>query len=112
MEVLTAAEELPIGVLHPLRDDGFIAKVMELLEQEQPDHQPHRLGRAAFRAVTVRESFLEGRPRHGLGQSVERLPRIELLPRSVGIRNELWAADGAFDRIVISTSFPPTFFDS
>ena len=79
LEVLAPAEELPVRILHPLRDDGFIPEVMQLLEQEQTDHQPYRLRRSTFCAVTVRKGFLESCPRQSLGELIKRLPRIELL---------------------------------
>ena len=39
LHVLTAAEELPIGILHPTCDNGFIAFVKRVLEVHQADHQ-------------------------------------------------------------------------
>ena len=36
------AEELPIRVLDPARDDGFIALIERMLEIQQADHQTRR----------------------------------------------------------------------
>jgi hypothetical protein len=79
LKLAHAAEVLPVGVLHPGRHHGLVALVEHLLEQEQADHQSHRFGRTAFRAVIFAKCLLELRPRQPVGQLFERLARVELL---------------------------------
>ena len=79
LEVLAPAKELPVRVLHPLRDHRFVTEVMQLFEQEQTHHQPHRLRWTSFPAVAIGKGFLESRPRQGLSQPVEWLPGVKLL---------------------------------
>jgi hypothetical protein len=44
LEELAAAEILPVGILHPLRDCALIAEIEGVFQIVQSDHQPHRTG--------------------------------------------------------------------
>ena len=79
LEVLEPAQKLPVRVLHPARHHGLIAGIEHLLEQEQRNHHPHRLGRTPLPAVKPRERLLETRPRHPLREKPQRMSRVELL---------------------------------
>jgi predicted lipid carrier protein YhbT len=59
LKVAHPAELLPIGIFHPTLHHILVALVMHLLEQEQPDHQSHRLGRTTLFAVILPKSFFK-----------------------------------------------------
>jgi hypothetical protein len=60
-----------------LLDHPLVREVVQLLEQEQPDHPPDRQRRSALFLVKCRERALEPRPVDPPRQSVQRLALIE-----------------------------------
>lgn len=77
LEELEAAEELPIGILHPPIDHFLVRKVVDVLEVVQSHHQSRRLGRPADRAIKAAKRFIEPRPRHQPRQSRQPMTPID-----------------------------------
>jgi len=57
LQVIEAAEELPIGVLHPALAHLLIRQILAVLQVGKPDHQPGRLAGTPPRRVIQRAEF-------------------------------------------------------
>ena len=77
LEEVEAAEELPVRIFHPARDDLLIRQVMNVLEVVQTDHQPGRLRRPPDRPVEPAKGVVKARPGHQPGQSHQCMVRID-----------------------------------
>ena len=78
LHVLTAAEELPIRILHPTRHDRFIAFVESVLEVHHADHQPRVHPRPTeLVGVALVDGRVELLPIDLFGQDVERVLGIQ-----------------------------------
>ena len=62
LEILAAAEPLPIRVLDPALHHRFIGQVEGVLEIGQPDHQPRRLRGPSERAIEAAKLLIEAVP--------------------------------------------------
>ena len=62
LEILAAAEPLPVRVLDPALHHGFIGQVESMLEIGQPDHQPGGFGRPSERTIEAAELVIEAVP--------------------------------------------------
>ena len=62
LEILAAAEPLPIRVFDPALHHRFIGQVEGVLEIGQPDHQARRLRGSSERAVEAAELLVEPVP--------------------------------------------------
>jgi len=93
LEILTAAKELPIGVLGPPLNDVLVALAEGVLQIQQPDHQPDRQARAT-RCARACTRHLQGRakqiqafdrtPLAVLAGKARRQRRFDLGPRHAG----------------------------
>lgn len=92
LEILTAAKELPIGVLGPPLNDVLVALAEGVLQIQQPDHQPDRQARAT-RCARACARHLQGRkqiqaldrtPLAVLAGKARRQRRFDLGPRHSG----------------------------
>jgi hypothetical protein len=77
LELALAAEELEVGIERPLLDHAFVGKVVQLLEQQQPDHAADRQRGPTLVLVEFGEGALELCPVDRLRQPVKRLTCIE-----------------------------------
>jgi hypothetical protein len=62
LEVLAAAEPLPVRVLDPALHHCLIREVEGVLEIGQPDHEPSGFGGSPERAVEATERLIEAIP--------------------------------------------------
>ena len=81
LKITHPAKLLPIRVFHPPLHHLLVTLVIHLLEQEQPNHQPHRLGRTTLLAVILPESFFKIRPRNSFSQLFQGMSGITLLTK-------------------------------
>jgi hypothetical protein len=80
LQIVEAAEELPIRVLDPARAHRLIGEVVGVLQVGEPDHQSRRLAGTARRLVVERpERRLETPPVDQPGQADQRMLQIELI---------------------------------
>ena len=73
------AEVLPVRIFPPRLHHRLVTQIVELFQDEQPHHQPHRFGRTPLLAIERAELLLEITPRDFSRQLVDRPPGIELL---------------------------------
>jgi hypothetical protein len=85
LEVLTAAEPLPIGILDPALHHRFIGQIESVLEIGQPHHQPRGFGRPAERAVEAAEFLIEAIPVEQTGQAKELVAMIQDLIETAAV---------------------------
>jgi hypothetical protein len=81
LEVTFPAERLKVGIADPSLDDSFIAQILKLLEDHQPDHETDRLGRPANGAVEGGELLFEPLPGDAFGQGEQMILGIELIQK-------------------------------
>lgn len=80
LQVGLATEELPVRVLHPGVDHGFIGGVERVLQVQQPRHQARRQGRpATHRSERHRERALDLGPVDQRRQSDQRVLHVDQL---------------------------------
>jgi hypothetical protein len=106
LEILKPAQKLPVRVLHPASKHRLIPEIEHLLEQQQRDHQPHRLGRTPLRTVKLRKRLLETRPGHPLREQPQRMSRVELLAQRGHQKGGLSARKGRALHRAIRPAFP------
>jgi hypothetical protein len=83
LQVVEAAEELPVRVLDPALAHPLVGEVVGVLQVSEPDHQPRRLAGTSRPLVVERpERALKALPVDQSGQSHQRMPEIELLAQS------------------------------
>src|SRR5918994_6639993 len=85
LEILTAAEPLPVRVFCPTLHHGFIGQVEGMLEIGQPDHQPGRLGGPSERAIEAAKLVIEPVPVDQTGQAKELMALIEDLIETAAV---------------------------
>jgi hypothetical protein len=85
LEVLTAAEPLPIRVLDPALHHRLIGQVEGVLEIEQPRHQPGGFGRPSQRTIEAAELVIEPGPVDQTGQANEFVTLIEDLIETAAV---------------------------
>ena len=72
--VLAAAEELPVGVLHPAGHQRFVALVEGVLQVDEADHQTRlHAGPANVCGIAGIDGQVELGPIDPLGQHVQRM---------------------------------------
>ena len=80
LQVVEAAEVLPIGVLDPAFDHLLVGEAEGVLQVAQPDHQPDRdAGPAQVRMIELTEPRLEPLPVDQPGQPHQRMAPVDLL---------------------------------
>ena len=80
LHVRVTAKILPVRILNPTLDDGFVRRIESMFEIVQPDHQPRgQCGRTVVRAVEFADAFLKMFPVELLRQFDQRMRRIEQL---------------------------------
>jgi hypothetical protein len=80
LQVVEAAEHLPIGVLDPAFDHLLVGQLEGVLEVAEPDHQPDRhAGPAQLRVIELAEAGLEHRPVDQSRQPHQRVAQVDLL---------------------------------
>ena len=80
LQVVEAAEVLPIRVLDPARDHLLVGQVEGVLQVAEPDHQPDRdAGPAHVGVIELAEARLEHRPIQQAGEAHQRMAPIDLL---------------------------------
>jgi hypothetical protein len=69
LQIVEAAEVLPVRVLDPARDHLFVGQTEGVLQVAQPDHQPDRdAGSTDMRVVELAEALFEHAPVEQAGQ--------------------------------------------
>ncbi len=85
LEVLAAAEPLPIRVFCPALHHRLIGQVEGMLEIGQPDHQPGGLGGPSKRPIEAAKLVIEPVPVDQTGQAKELVALIEDLIETAAI---------------------------
>jgi hypothetical protein len=85
LEVLAAAEPLPIRVLDPTLHHRFIGEVEGVLEIRQADHQARGFGGPAERTIEAAELLIETIPVDQTGQAKELVTMIEELIETAAV---------------------------
>src|SRR5690348_15603996 len=79
LQIVEAAEELPVRVLDPALAHRLVGEIVGVLQIGEPDHQPRRLAGTASRVVIERpERGLKALPLDQLRQAHQRMLEIEL----------------------------------
>ena len=81
LEMSFATKGLKVGIGHLGLDHPLVAQILKLLEQDQADHEPDRLGWASGLAIEPGEFVLEALPRDALAQFEQGMGGIELLQK-------------------------------
>ena len=80
LQVVEAAEELPIRVFHPALAHLLVRQIVAVLQVGQSNHQPCRLARTSERVVIQQAEFgLEALPVDQLRQADQWMFQIELV---------------------------------
>jgi hypothetical protein len=80
LQVVEAAEVLPVWVLDPTLDHRFVGQGEDVLRVAQPDHEPDRHARPAdVRMIELAEARLEPVLVDQAGQLHQRVAQIDLL---------------------------------
>ena len=79
LETDFATKGLKIGIGNPGIDYPLVAEVFQLLEQQEPDHEPDWLGWASGLTVKVGEFVLEALPGDIVSQLEQGMSRVELV---------------------------------
>jgi hypothetical protein len=80
LQIVEAAEVLPVRVLDPARDHLLVGQGEDVLQVAQPDHQPDRhAGPAEVRVIEPAEPRLEPFPVEQAGEPHQRVAPIDLL---------------------------------
>src|SRR5690242_13167963 len=86
LEVLAAAEELPIRVLPPARADRLVGEVEDVLQVAQPDHQPGQLRRPAEWPVETPELTVKQLPLDQSGEPVQLVALVEQVLQTAAVQ--------------------------
>src|SRR4029077_19634349 len=79
LKITHPAKLLPVRIFHPALHHILVALVIHLLDYEQPDHEPHRLGRTTLLAVILPKGLFKIPPRYSLSQLPQGVAGITLL---------------------------------
>lgn len=80
LQVVEAAEHLPVRVLDPAFDHLLVRQLEGVLQVAQPDHQPDRhAGPAEVRVIELAEADLEALPVDQPGELHQRVAQVDLL---------------------------------
>jgi hypothetical protein len=85
LEILAAAEPLPIGILDEALHHRLIGQVEGVLEIRQPDHQPGGFGRLSERAVEATKLLVEALPVDQTCQAKELMALIQDLIETAAV---------------------------
>ena len=117
LEILAAAEPLPVRVLDPALHHRLIGQVEGVLEIGQPDHQPRRLGGPAERTIEAAKLLIEAVPVDQTGQAKELVALIEDLIETAaveiaGARHRRLGSHGKTPVLSGSASQEPAFYNA